>query len=285
MINKLTDEQKGKFKDYVEKWKKIGLSTESVDKDRAQKIMNEVYEKILKKKKVPVKVFASPYATWLEVCKHTDKDAKKPMEFIYPYIDGSFSSSWFSFYDFMQKELKIKLNPLYEVYLKTTELGLVYPLMDICFISDKPEMIKMKNGKLHNDNGPVLRYRDGWSLWRLNGVKVNKELVETKTEDLDCKLVLTEKNAEVRREIIRKIGIERVIRDLQAKTIEKSEDGMYELLNLDIIDGRYRPYLKMLNPSISTWHIEGIHPDCKTIEQALAWRNGEDKYEKPEILT
>jgi len=56
-------------------------------------------------------------------------------------------------------------------------------------------------------------------------------------------------------------------------------------LNLDIIDGRYRPYLKMLNPSISTWHIEGIHPDCKTIEQALAWRNGEDKYEKPEILT
>ena len=42
----------------------------------------------------------------------------------------------------------------------------------------------------------------------------------------------------------------------------------------------------MFNPSINTWHREGIHPECNTIEKALAWRdNDEGDYEKPQILT
>ena len=30
----------------------------------------------------------------------------------------------------------------------------------------------------------------------------------------------------------------------------------------------------MINPSIGIHHIEGVHPDCKTIQQALNFRNG-----------
>jgi len=62
-----------------------------------------------------------------------------------------------------------------------------------------------------------------YDIYFLNGVKVNKEIVMTSKERLDCKLILIEKNVEVRKEIIKKIGINRVIKDLGAKTIEKND--------------------------------------------------------------
>jgi hypothetical protein len=39
----------------------------------------------------------------------------------------------------------------------------------------------------------------------------------------------------------------------------------------------------MLNPSIGTYHIEGVPPDCDTVEKAITWRN--QTSEKPVILT
>jgi|3_EtaG_2_1085321.scaffolds.fasta_scaffold12633_4 hypothetical protein len=38
------------------------------------------------------------------------------------------------------------------------------------------------------------------------------------------------------------------------------------------------------DPSLDgVWHVEGVHPDCKTVKQALEWRNGTE--ETPEVLT
>jgi len=139
----------------------------------------------------------------------------------------------------------------------------------------------MKNMLLHNDKGASVRYADGFSVYSLNGVRVTRELVETPAEKLDPQLVVKETNAEVRREIVRKIGVERLVQKLGAKTLDKK--GSYELLNIDLGENRFRPYLKMLNPSVGTYHIEGVAPECRTIEQALNWRN--QTTETPEVLT
>jgi hypothetical protein len=108
-------------------------------------------------------------------------------------------------------------------------------------------------------------------LYALHGVRVEKKLVETPTEDLDPKLALREVNADIRREIIRKIGIELFINKIGAVTIDKWGD--YELLDLSkhFTDMRLR-YLKMKNPSTGTWHIEGIPPEIDTCKEALEWR-------------
>ena len=103
----------------------------------------------------------------------------------------------------------------------------------------------------------------------------------TPYEKLDALQTLKEKNAEVRREGIRKIGIERVCQKLKTKTLDI--DGDYELMLLDLGDNRERPYLKMRNPSIGVYHIEGVAPNIKTVDEALNWRNGTK--EKPAILT
>ncbi len=165
---------------------------------------------------------------------------------------------------------------------RTAEIGWMYPLDDICIVSDRPVELHIQNGVLHKDGGPAIRYSDNsFIVWYLNGVAVSKEVAETKVEDLDSHILLEEPNAEVRREIVRKVGIEKVCIDLDAKVIDRQGD--YELLILNLGDDRKRPYLKMKNPSIGVYHIEGVHPDCTTVESALNFRNGTN--EVPTILT
>lgn len=305
MIEKLTKYQESQLEVYKNKWLKIGLSTERIDRKKAIKICNNLYDKILLKKIAPVIFFDNPIQAWFatyfisenpniineyntkeltnlikEKQEHTNR--KDVPKFVHPYIDGSFSASYFSFYDYMNKILEIKFDnqESFDIYMQTVSIGLVYPLDEICIVSEKPIEINMKDGKLHADGKPSIKYKGNFNVWSLNGVRVTKEIAETPSEKLNPRLILTEKNAEIRREIVRKIGIERVIKKLGAKVIDSEED--YDLLNFNVL-GEERIYLKMKNPSIGTYHIEGVHPSCKTVEDALSWRNGTN--EKPRKLT
>ena len=65
----------------------------------------------------------------------------------------------------------------------------------------------------------------------------------------------------------------------------KSEYELYDALPL--YEGVTRharcPHLKMKNQTTGIWHVEGVHPGCKTIEEALAWR--ESNKHKHETIT
>ena len=161
-------------------------------------------------------------------------------------------------------------------------------------------VLHIQGDALHCDYGPAAYWPNGKAYWFLNGVQMSREIVETPAQTLDPKLILKEQNAEIRREIVRKIGIERVCSGLNAKVVDRkmitlpdkqylatAEDDVppgtefihvpakkleYELLMLDLGDGRQRPYLKMRNPSIDTWHVEGVGVECRTVLEALHWR-------------
>ncbi|OGR90316.1 MAG: hypothetical protein A2V88_16945 [Elusimicrobia bacterium RBG_16_66_12] len=106
----------------------------------------------------------------------------------------------------------------------------------------------------------------------IRGMTVPPYLVELPPEKINPREIICIKNAEVRREFVRKVGIERIVAALNATVVDKSGD--YELLLLDIGEGSPRPYLRMRNPSVpGVWHIEGVHPNVRTVAEALAWRN------------
>jgi len=141
----------------------------------------------------------------------------------------------------------------------------------VCFASERPSAIRRNAaGQLHCEDDLAIAYPSGWGLYRLNGVTVPEWLVKTPAAKLDAGRLLKEDNAEVRRELVRKVGIERVCAELGAKPIDRQGD--YELLMLNLRDGRHRPYLKMRNPSLGVFHVEGVHPDCKTVQDAINWR-------------
>lgn len=84
-------------------------------------------------------------------------------------------------------------------------------------------------------------------------------------------LALTEPNTEIRREIVRKVGLERFVQAAGARVMDKL--GNYELISVRLSEEAPDcRYLKMLNPSIGVWHVEGVGPDCRTVREALHFR-------------
>jgi hypothetical protein len=283
-ISKLTKEQEQKIPVYRDRYIALGRDTGKFTKEEIEQDVYDFYCEIMKTKKKPeILIFDSPYSLWQYVCKKTKL---KDTEYVVPYIGGSFDSNIFSFYDFFINETDVTITDemmrLYKIYSKTLNIGLMYPFDDVCLISQKPSAIHFnESGVIHCDGGPAIEYADGFSVYILNGVRVKKEYAVTPWDQLDPQSVIKETNAEVRRELVRKIGIERVVKKLGAKVVDKEES--YELLLLDIGDENKRPYLKMINPSTGTYHIEGVPPGTKTVKDAIAWRNQTD--EKPTSIS
>jgi hypothetical protein len=147
------------------------------------------------------------------------------------------------------------------------------PRQEQCILCERPQQLVLNSqGLLHNEQGPAIRFRDNSAVWALHGVSAPQWLVEIPGSEIDPQRFLELDNMQVRREFVRKVGLERICSVLNAKSMDKQGD--YELLSLDLGDQRRRPFLKMLNPSSGTWHVEGVHPSCRTVAEALAWRNG-----------
>jgi len=117
----------------------------------------------------------------------------------------------------------------------------------------------------------AVAFPDGWGIWAWHGIRVTEQII-LRPESLTPEQIATESNAQVRQVMVERIGIERVCQMFNAVCLDKQ--GTYELLSLDLGDGRKRPYLKMINPSIGVWHVEGVVPTVKTVQEALNFRNG-----------
>lgn len=292
MSSNLTQEQMDLIDVYCRNGFMNGINTMFINEEEVKQIINDFYIHILLKNPPDdVIIFQSPMAMYNYICKVVGET--KDINFVNPYLAGSFDSYLFAFYDYMIEVLKIDIDDdlvnKYRIWKNTIKLGFIYPFDDICLVSEKPVEFHF-NDKLqcHNERGPAIKYSDGFSIWMLNGVRVTEEIVMTPWDVLDPKIILTEKNAEVRREIVRKIGIERVIKELGADIIDRDNITIgnnvyeYELLCIKINDNN-QYYLKMINPSIGIYHIEGVHPSCRTVRGALEWRNGTK--EIPTIIT
>jgi hypothetical protein len=200
---------------------------------------------------------------------------------------GQHEADWLAFYEFFSEVcgLAQETERLQGLWLQARAAGWYLPHQHICWISERHHRLcRNTQGMIHSEDGPAIAYPDGWEIYALNGVRLSKELVMTPAEALDPQLVTKEQNAEIRREIVRKIGVERLCQRLGATVLDRCGD--YELLTLMLGDGRPRPYLKMRNPSLGVYHIEGVAPHIKTVQQAINWRAGDEQTEwQPDVLT
>lgn len=272
-IEKLTPAQEKELEVWRERWLGIGLCTDRANRKRAEEAISEMYKII---------GFKPPEFVWCESPKKcleklSELGGSPEREYLGKEWWGQHEAYWIATYLFCRDVLSVKYEEEKNKYIDLwsevcQSCCWWWPYEHYCIISERPTACHLnKDGRLHCETGPALAFNDEQcQLYSLNGVIVPKWLVETPAEKIDPKEVTKEKNAEVRREIVRKVGVDRVCHKLGAKVLDTQ--GEYELLELKV-DGNKWKYLKMHNPSVpEVWHVEGVGNECNTVADALHWR-------------
>lgn len=153
------------------------------------------------------------------------------------------------------------------------------PYEKICWVSERHNILNRNGrGQLHCENGPALAYPDGWSIWAVDGVRVDEQII-TSPETQTVKQIKTESNEEVRRIRIERFGWERYLKESGAKRLERRRNDrdaqIEELFRLD--DGTQR--FVCVDPSTGRRYALGVPSNVKTCQEAQNWINhGGDVY-------
>jgi hypothetical protein len=165
--------------------------------------------------------------------------------------------------------------------------GWVWWHQNVLAISDRPKHLSRDEvGRLHCENGPSIQYRDGWALYNWHGVSIPAEWIEDK-KNLSAKTAITWPNIEQRRAACEIIGWTKILKELNAKVIDKDDDPeIGSLLEVDLPDSGKERFIHVLCGTGREFAIP-VPKDCgDTALEANAWTYGLDaKTFKPEVRT
>lgn len=188
-------------------------------------------------------------------------------------------------YDFL-REIAVLSSAALDAFIAFLKSGCFMTALskDAAVVVRRPTFIKFNNSMfLHSEDGPAVQWRDGHKVYCLNGILVPEKVVITPASQLDPIFILKVRNAEARMEVVKKIGIDKLITALKGRLIDTWKG--YELIQLSIPDMVIVPlYLKMTNPSTGALHFEGVPPEITSCREALSWRIGGEAWD-PQQLT
>lgn len=182
-IDSLTPEQEAKIPEYVERYRKIGTSTEPTDRAKAEAALKASY--VHQKKPVPtIEWYLCPFTAAKRAAQLANgiediNDVTDEMvrEQAPKASFGSFEAQWVVSHDFIVTELKVKHDGLIDIVKEIiAHCGVYFAFEDdpIIVVSEKPSEIHMNaEGKLHNLSGPAIKYRNGSGVYAINGERKN----------------------------------------------------------------------------------------------------------------
>jgi len=158
---------------------------------------------------------------------------------------------------------------------------------EFCIVSDFPEiLLKDDQNRPHCETGPSHRWSDGYALYHWHGVAVPGEWIENKA-GLTAKIALAEENVEKRRAACEIIGWAKVLKELNAKVIDKDPDPeIGTLLEVDLPDSGPERFIFVRCGTGREFALP-VPRDCgDTALAANAWSYGLDKLQyRPEVRT
>lgn len=197
--------------------------------------------------------------------------------------------------NFEGQQLSEENQKFWNWYQKSFDVVAMYYDKDTntCHVIKKPDEWKIE------DNNTKMYYRYGnKEKYFFRDIEVPKWLYVTPPEKLNPQDYLLLENADVRAEFVRKIGIDRLVEfgtvidsyknypdnEMWVKSEYKIID-MHKIVpaRLKVVDrwgtviGKekpftYAPFLYMKNQTTGVYHLEGIHPRCRTLYDAIKMR-------------
>ena len=197
---------------------------------------------------------------------------------VWDLVGGQHEAYWLAFYAYFREVCGIEeeTKQLDGLLALSKSAGWALPYRDSCFVSERhTTLLRDERGRLHAEDGPAVRYPDGWAVWAWHGVRVPQEVIE-QPETLSVTAALGEPNTEVRRVMLTRIGADRLSAELPAGVIDSDVDGRgmpRRLFTLgDITDRRFIAYSC---PSTGReYPAQPVPPQVDTCAEAVAWRFG-----------
>jgi hypothetical protein len=203
---------------------------------------------------------------------------------------GQMDLYWIAYYRYAQEVLGVRYAPEAQAGLDLLEeIGHAcswwYPREGLVIACDRPAVIQMEEHparpgtyRLHATDGPAVRWRDGWTLYAWHGVRVPAALIETPSQITRADL-LAERNAEVRRAMMERLGHDRFAALLDLVPVHEESWGgqTYTLLRTREPDAVARDCLQFVRvtcPSTGRVYHLCVPPTIRTAREAVAWTFG-----------
>ena len=311
-ITKLTEEQEARFPEFVEKWVKIGLSTEPADFEKATEAALKAYKFCNLEKPMVILTTGSPYAASIggayacillkelfgkqvasqvrsqvasqvrsQVASQVRSQVySQPLQAakvgVNNYGINSFWSSWGAYISFFRDVCGWENEVLERFEIDEALMqscGWTWWNENVLAISDRPEWIKLDaNGRLHSQDGHAIHYRDGWGFSMWHGVAIPDEWLTGKI--LTADEAITWMNIEQRRAACEIIGWANVLKTLDAKVIDKNErEYIGTLYEANIPDSEKERFLQVKCGTGRDFCLP-VPRDVKSALEANSWTYG-----------
>ena len=138
---------------------------------------------------------------------------------------GQVDASWLAVADFFatvfDNEDCKKLSGLMQAVSST---GYIWIRPDKVIFCDRPEISKYDDrGRPHCEDGPALKYRDGFTHYAIHGIAVPEKYITTPANQIDFADLIQEPNAAVRMAVIEKFGFRRLMDTVKYKRISTAD--------------------------------------------------------------
>ena len=310
-IASLTEAQKAKFPSYVAEWKSYGLSTEPADRPRAEAAIRLMYanaglpEPRIVWTQSPLgnalalqvmkKGASVGDSVWTSVRASVGASVRASVwdsvgDSVWDSVYGQHDAHWLAFYEFFAAEcgLRDQTAAIAGLIELCKSAGWALPYRNVCFVSERHEVCRLDgNNRIHGENGPAIRYPDGFAIYAWHGTRIPPEWMDDRASLTPAK-ALGWANIEQRRAACEIIGWNRILSELDAKTIDKDSDPeIGELLEVNLPDSGRERFLKVRCGTKRQFALP-VPPTMRTAIEAQAWTYGYDTpstFTKPEIRT
>lgn len=273
-FNDLTDEQKALFPVYRDKWIAIGKSCEPCDLEKSKHYARLAYSAAGLVCPEVFYLVDSPLAAAELEAKLQNKKTLSISNQAFGYHEAG----WLSYYDFMLEVLNIEVCKKLEGLIGLAKnCGWWSPYDDcVIFQHRHDELHTDENFRLHNESGPAVKYRDGYSVWAINGIRVNKQIVMS-PETLTIQEINSESNQDVRSIMVNRFGWPRYLTESNSECIhyrDNEVEGTKEALYKSPIGGMR---LVVTCPTGRIFAM-GLPDGIATCEEAQFWLGGGVKF-------
>jgi hypothetical protein len=149
-----------------------------------------------------------------------------------------------------------------------------WPYREVCVVCERPAEIHSPDGRrLHHDTGPAVRFRDGWSIWAIDGVLVDEQIF-LRPETQSLRQIRRERNVEVRRIRIERYGWDRYLARVGAVVVDRRRNDVEATQETLLRAPDGETVLVCACPSTARVYVLAVPPDIPTCERAQEWVSG-----------